>query len=73
MNTVPPMPQSFAALAEAIRLNLTTATLVDRSFGRLVCAQTHPAPEQQFSPGDSLVATALLPVVASEFLGFLGH
>ena len=27
-------PQSFAALAEAVRLNLTNASLVDRAFGK---------------------------------------
>ena len=32
-------PESFAALAEAVTLNLTNASLVDRAFGRLVYAR----------------------------------
>lgn len=32
-------PESFAALAEAVKLNLTNSSLIDRAFGRLVYAR----------------------------------
>ena len=34
-------PQSFAALAEALRLNLTNASLVDRAFGKHQTTNRH--------------------------------
>ena len=37
-------PQSFAALAEAVRLNLTNASLVDRAFGKHQQHQTQQPP-----------------------------